>query len=105
MVAEDVELARQDVGLLGRLGYLVIRNRPIGTPRLIALATVGSNVPLAIDLSASIGGVSVKSEIDRTFPMTIPIAMLTTTKTGGSRKSPSRASNPRAFTVRRPADS
>ncbi|HLA15388.1 MAG TPA: hypothetical protein VJZ72_00685 [Candidatus Limnocylindrales bacterium] len=59
-------------------GY-IIRNRPIGTPRLMAFATVGSNVPAAISFNASIGGVRVKSEIERTFPIAIPIAMLTTT--------------------------
>ena len=65
--------------------------------------TLGSNVPAAIALRASIGGVSVKSEIDSVFPMAIPIAMLATTKIGRSRKSSSRASSPRAFIASPPA--
>ena len=43
-------------------GY-IIRKSPTGTPRLMSPATLGSNVPPAIDLMASMGGVSSKSEI------------------------------------------
>ncbi len=72
-------------------GY-IIANRPIGTPSEMRFGTVASNVPPAIALIESIGGVRAKSETDRAFPMAIPIAMLNTTKNGRSRKSSSFAS-------------
>ena len=75
-------------------GY-IIANRPIGTPRLIAFGTVSSNVPPAIALIASIGGVSAKSEIASAFPTAMPTAMLTSTKNGSRRKSSSRVSRDR----------
>ena len=78
-------------------GY-IIANSPIGTPSESALGTVGSNVPPAIALMASIGGVSAKSEMDSHFPMPIPIAMLMTTKNGRRRKSSSLASRRAALT-------
>ena len=56
-------------------GY-IIRKSPMGTPRLRALGTLSSNVPAAIDLRASIGGVSSKSEIESALPMAMPMAML-----------------------------
>ena len=72
-------------------GY-IIANRPIGTPRLISAGTDGWNVPAAIDLIASIGGVSAKSEMLRAFPMRMPTAMLNRTRNGRRRKSSSLSS-------------
>ena len=72
-------------------GY-IIRNSPMGTPRLMSAGTLGSKVPAAIDLRASMGGVRAKSEIDSTLPRAMPTIMLTSTNTGSSRKSSRRVS-------------
>ncbi len=72
-------------------GY-IIANRPIGTPSEMRFGTDASNVPAAIALIESIGGVSAKSETDSRFPMAMPITMLNRTKNGRSRKSSSFAS-------------
>ncbi len=75
-------------------GYIIM-NRPMGTPSEMSAGTLASNVPPAIDLMASMGGVSSKSEIDSALPMAMPMAMLTMTKMGSRRKSSS-------FSSRRP---
>ena len=79
-------------------GY-IIRKSPMGTPRLSALGTDSSNVPAAIDLRASMGGVSSKSEIESALPMAMPMAMLTMTKMGSRRKSSSFSSRRLVVTV------
>ena len=73
-------------------GY-IMKNNPSGTPSEMAFGTLKTNVPAMIDLIASIGGVSAKSEMWSALPIAIPTAMLNKTKNGRRRKSSSLASS------------